>query len=97
MSATSPVVIALAAFAIADRERQAEMAGREYSLDDSRAVAERFGVEAASIAAAWRSPVPNIATPTYVGPCRRRAPDDVYDGPRRRSQEQDMPPVKIKV
>jgi DNA-binding response OmpR family regulator len=41
------------------------------------------------IAAAWRSPVPNVATPTYVGPCRRRAPDDVYDGPRRRSQEQE--------
>ncbi len=44
------VMAAAAAFAIADAERQAELAGRAYELADSRAVADRFGVEPTKLA-----------------------------------------------
>ena len=40
------------------------------------------------VLAAWQGPSINIAAPEYIGPCRRRAPDDVYEGPRRRGTEQ---------
>jgi PleD family two-component response regulator len=34
---------------------------------------------------ARQRPVQRIDVPSYVGPCRRRAPDDAYDGPNRRT------------
>jgi DNA-binding response OmpR family regulator len=36
---------------------------------------------------AFRRPALAISTASYVGPCRRRAPDRVYDGPNRRASE----------
>lgn len=45
------------------------------------------------LSAAWRSPIVSIATPTYLGPCRRRAPDDAYGGPRRRATERAPAPA----
>ncbi len=48
---TNPAVMAAAAaFAIADAERQAELAGRVYVLADSLAVADRFGQEPTKLA-----------------------------------------------
>ena len=64
MSAPTPMQAALAAFAIADRERQAEIAGREYTLADSRAVAERFGIEAVQLALVARAEMFNTEAAT---------------------------------
>ncbi|HNU09742.1 MAG TPA: hypothetical protein PKJ45_00075 [Rubrivivax sp.] len=51
MTAPNPSIqAALAAFLIADRERLAEAAGREYSAQDSQAVALRCGPEATRLA-----------------------------------------------
>jgi hypothetical protein len=51
MNASNPSIqAALAAFSIADRERLAEAAGREYSVQDTQAVALRCGPEATRLA-----------------------------------------------
>lgn len=51
----TPAAAAMAAFMVADREHQAELAGREYSFEDSRAVAMRCGVEATRLALVLRA------------------------------------------
>lgn len=55
MSAPTLQAVARAAFMVADREHQAALDGREYSLDDSRAVAEACGVEATRLALVMRA------------------------------------------
>lgn len=56
MTAPNPSIqAALAAFMIADRERLAEAAGREYSVQDSQAVALRCGIEATRLALVVRA------------------------------------------
>lgn len=55
-SAPNPSIqAALAAFMIADRERQAQAAGREYSVQDTQTVALRCGIEATQLALVVRA------------------------------------------
>lgn len=79
----TPMQSALAAFAIAYRERRAEIAGREYSLDDSRTVALRFGVEATRLALAARGEmlIAEAAALEAEGAIRDAARDDRGERP----------------
>lgn len=56
MNAPNPSIqAALAGFMIADRERLAEAAGRQYAEQDSLAVARRCGIEATRLALVVRA------------------------------------------